>query len=48
MTTSYGEENGIDDQERYNADSRIIDTDLKEGGQLLFLRKESRKDHDHH
>jgi len=30
---------GIDDQERYNADSRIIDDDLKEGGQLLFLRK---------
>ena len=30
---------GIDDQERFNADSRIIDEDLKEGGQLLFLRK---------
>jgi serralysin len=28
---------GIDDQERFNADSRITDGDLKEGGQLLFL-----------
>ena len=30
---------GIDDQERFNEESRIIDEDLKEGGQLLFLRK---------
>lgn len=30
---------GIDDQDRYNDDSRITDDDLKEGGQLLFLRK---------
>jgi hypothetical protein len=37
---------GIDDQERYNADSRIIDEDLKEGGQLLFLRKKKRKGDD--
>ena len=29
---------GIDDQNRFNDDSRIIDGDLKEGGQLLFLR----------
>jgi hypothetical protein len=33
---------GIDDQERYNEDSRIIDEDLKEGGQLLFLRNKGR------
>ena len=39
---------GIDDQERFNADSRIIDEDLKEGGQLLFLQKESRKNHHDH
>lgn len=50
VSTLFGEEkgslflfdvqnHGIDDQERYNADSRIIDEDLKEGGQLLFLRK---------
>ncbi|MGD9392323.1 MAG: DUF839 domain-containing protein [Chromatiales bacterium] len=32
---------GIDDQERYNDDSRIIDGDLKEGGQLLLLRSEA-------
>jgi len=32
---------GIDDQERYNPDSRIIDEDLKEGGQLLLLRSEA-------
>ena len=32
---------GIDDQERYNDDSRIQDEDLKEGGQLLFLRKKA-------
>ena len=39
---------GIDDQERYNDDSRIIDEDLKEGGQLLLLRKaESMSDDDH-
>ena len=41
---------GIDDQERYNADSRIIDGDLKEGGQLLFLRSPASmaEDDDHH
>ncbi|MEJ2309979.1 MAG: DUF839 domain-containing protein [Gammaproteobacteria bacterium] len=39
---------GIDDQERYNEDSRIIDEDLKEGGQLLFLRRTaSMYDDDH-
>jgi hypothetical protein len=32
---------GIDDQERFNLDSRIIDEDLKEGGQLLLLRSEA-------
>ena len=41
---------GIDDQERYNEDSRIIDEDLKEGGQLLFLRSPASmaEDDDHH
>jgi hypothetical protein len=38
---------GIDDQERYNADSRIIDEDLKEGGQLLFLRKKDQEADDY-
>ncbi|MGD8643374.1 MAG: DUF839 domain-containing protein, partial [Chromatiales bacterium] len=38
---------GIDDQERYNDDSRIIDEDLKEGGQLLFLREKKRKGDDY-
>jgi hypothetical protein len=47
---------GIDDQERYNPGepsvegrdvSRIIDEDLKEGGQLLFLRKKARR-YPHH
>ena len=39
---------GIEDQERYNDDSRIIAEDLKEGGQLLLLRKaESMSDDDH-
>lgn len=39
---------GIDDQNRFNADSRIVDGDLKEGGQLLFLqRKEEKKGYGH-
>ena len=29
---------GIEDQDDFNADSRIVDGDLVEGGQLLFLR----------
>ena len=28
---------GIEDQDDFNADSRIVDGDLVEGGQLLFL-----------
>jgi hypothetical protein len=28
---------GIDDQADFNADSRLVDDDLKEGGQILFL-----------
>ena len=31
---------GITDQGSFNADSRIVDSDLAEGGQLLFLAKE--------
>ena len=34
---------GIADQEEVNADSRINDGDLVEGGQLLFLEKKPRK-----
>ena len=30
---------GIEDQENFNADSRINDGDLVEGGQLLFLER---------
>ena len=37
---------GIDDQERWNPDSRIQDEDLKEGGQLLFLRKKAELTYD--
>ena len=37
---------GIDDQDRFNDDSRIIDGDLKEGGQLLFLRGPASKSDD--
>lgn len=36
---------GIDDQELYNADSRLQDEDLKEGGQLLFLRRNHERFH---
>ena len=28
---------GIEDQDDFNADSRLVDGDLVEGGQLLFL-----------
>jgi hypothetical protein len=38
---------GVDDQNRFNADSRITDNDLKEGGQLLFLRKKDPVADDH-
>ena len=34
---------GIEDQEDVNADSRINDNDLVEGGQLLLLEKKSKK-----
>lgn len=30
---------GIEDQDQFNGDSRIVDSDLVEGGQLLFLKK---------
>ena len=34
---------GIEDQTDFNADSRINDSDLVEGGQLLFLEKKRKK-----
>ncbi|MBV2090745.1 MAG: PhoX family protein [Candidatus Thiodiazotropha sp. (ex Ctena orbiculata)] len=35
---------GIEDQDQFNADSRIVDGDLVEGGQLLFLTRDDEEE----